>query len=196
MSFEELVDFIQDNGAVSIRSEIKLGGKRRARRTRSQSNSPQRNPAELSPPRTLSSRPILAQGITAPLVPKERTNKANFGQPARAVWDDDTDMIAISPLVAPITKPQAPTLSFACRQGWTLGQTTMSTPAAVTGHKLDNRPDKLASDGPSDPVQSSNRGTVSFARVPEGEVEAFLSSFLGSSKAKMEAMDQTKDSRS
>ncbi|KAI1346335.1 hypothetical protein F5Y01DRAFT_319861 [Xylaria sp. FL0043] len=196
MSFEELVDFIQSNGAASIHSETKLSSKRRARRTRRQSNSPQRNPAELRRPRTLPSRPRLAQGTTSPLVPKERTTQANFGQPVPAVWDDDIDMIAISPSVAPIIKPQTPILSFACRQGWALGQTTTSIPAAVTGQKLDNQTDKLPKDGPSDLVQSSNRGTVSFARVPEGEVEAFLSSFLGSSKANTEAMAQTKDSRS
>ncbi|KAI1274849.1 hypothetical protein F5Y07DRAFT_371675 [Xylaria sp. FL0933] len=196
MSFEELVDCIQGNGGTSTRSENTLGGKRRARRPRRQSNSPQRNPAKLRPPRSLSSRPILAQGTAAPLVPKEQTTQANFGQPALAVWDDDINMIAISPSVAPITKPQAPTLSFACRQGWALGQTTTSISAAVTGHKLDNQTDKLPKDGPPDLVQSSNRGTVSFSRVPDGEVEAFLNSFLGSSKAKGEAMDQTKDSRS
>ncbi|KAI0424351.1 hypothetical protein F5Y09DRAFT_353496 [Xylaria sp. FL1042] len=196
MSFEELVDFIQDNGTASVRPKGKPKAKRKEEEMMRQLNSPLNNSTVLSPPPILSSRPILAHGVTgilAPLAPEAQTTQVNFGWPARPVWDDDIDMIASSSSVIPITKPQTPTLSFACRQGWGLSQKTISIPTAVTGHKPDSSVDKLAKNGS---VQPSDLGKVLFTRVPEKDVEAFLSSFLAPSRAKMEAMGQTQKSES
>ncbi|TGJ76815.1 hypothetical protein E0Z10_g10825 [Xylaria hypoxylon] len=102
---------------------------------------------------------------------------------ARFIWDDDVEMTPVSPLkdacAALFTQPQIPTLSIACRPGWNLNEKATWIPSGGIRHDPYIIPEKVIASRPLDPNQLAPLGNVSFARVPEKDIEAFLSKFLG-----------------
>ncbi|KAI0533106.1 hypothetical protein GGR58DRAFT_506725 [Xylaria digitata] len=184
LSFEELIDFIQYNGETSHcwpRKSLKqwrqqqrqIKRKRRRERLRElgRPGNTRSNPIILSPSPIRIPRPALAQEVMS------------IGMMARSMWDEGITMTQVSPprqtWKAPFIQPQIPTLSFVCRSGWDLNKNAVFIPDKRTGHDIYIAPEKGITDKSSDSDQTTPLGNVSFTRVPEKDIEAFLNKFLG-----------------
>ncbi|KAI0487038.1 hypothetical protein F4859DRAFT_527165 [Xylaria cf. heliscus] len=158
MSFEQLVDFIHSNGMGPFRwpkkSKVQRILERNARKVRHLK-------AGFIRPGDHKSNPI----VISPL------------------REEDTEMTEAPPLeithAEPITKPEIPRLSVICQAGWDLNNKTIWIPAAEIGHIEPIVPSQIINAHPFGPVEPSI-SAVSFSKVPEKDVEAFLKSFLGS----------------
>ncbi|TRX90643.1 hypothetical protein FHL15_008418 [Xylaria flabelliformis] len=99
------------------------------------------------------------------------------------LWDEDIETTEASRLENPCLKftPRSPTprLSVICQPGWDLNNKAKWIPASGVEYENDIVPYRSDNAQPLGPVEPSI-GTVSFNKVPEKDVEAFLSSFLGS----------------
>ncbi|KAI0867130.1 hypothetical protein F4860DRAFT_456493 [Xylaria cubensis] len=98
-------------------------------------------------------------------------------------WDEDIETTEAPRLETPCLtftpRSQTPKLSVVCQPGWDLNNKAKWIP--TSGFEYDNNivPYRSNNAQPLGPVEPSI-GIVSFNKVPEKDVEAFLSSFLGS----------------
>ncbi len=140
MSFERLLDFIQYNGDISLHCPKKPKRIRKERerwRRLDWTGNSRPNPIAPSSSSDLPPRPVIVQGMAnmlAPPPPEVEPAHTKLSPVARSVWDDDVEIVPTSPYAAPVTKPQMPTLSFACRPGWDLNKKTTWIPSAETEH--------------------------------------------------------------
>ncbi|KAI0414230.1 hypothetical protein F5X98DRAFT_390098 [Xylaria grammica] len=178
VSYEQLIDFIQYNSQTSFRlprrsaSRTRRQGPRRRKRERLREErrrgSSMLNPIVLSP---------LPGRMLSPTGAKYVTNN---GLEAQSIWDDDVEMTGVSPqtdiYTVGFTKPQIPTLSFACRPGWDSNKKRTQIPG---GGRESIFPYKPIAYWPFDVAQPAPLGNASFTRAPEKDVQAFLDKFLG-----------------
>ncbi|KAI1757631.1 hypothetical protein F4782DRAFT_546736 [Xylaria castorea] len=121
--------------------------------------------------------------IPAPSRHRTRLTPTSIDPWARNLQDEDIEMVEAPPLektcVKSTARSQIPRLSVICQPGWDLNNKTIWIPAS--GIKYDNHvvPCRTGNAQPLGPVEPSI-GPVLFNKVPEKDVEAFLSSFLGS----------------
>ncbi|KAI0554771.1 hypothetical protein F4679DRAFT_236455 [Xylaria curta] len=99
------------------------------------------------------------------------------------LWDEDIEMIEAPllerPCVTSMARSQAPRLSVICQPGWDLNNKAIWIPASGIEYGNCIVPCRSNDTQPLGPVEPPI-GIVSFNKVPEKDIEAFLSSFLGS----------------
>ncbi|KAI1742385.1 hypothetical protein F4680DRAFT_445948 [Xylaria scruposa] len=99
------------------------------------------------------------------------------------LWDENIEMIE-APLLERLcatstAESQAPKLSVVCQPGWDLNNKAIWIQASGIKYDNDVVPCRSIRARPLGPVEPSI-STVSFNKVPEKDVKAFLSNFLGS----------------
>ncbi|GAP88530.1 hypothetical protein SAMD00023353_7000010 [Rosellinia necatrix] len=204
ISFKDLVDFIMNNGNTSFRWPRKSRQQRMLQQgmkrdsTQAQENQPK--PITRAPPPTLSPYSASTQDTSKVPTPSSLNTPIHTGvvPPTCNIRDSDDEMTEVSLLqeacVTSITKPPIPILSFSCRMGWDLNNTTTWMPAAGCEHSSYVMTCNAVSTPTLTTVQPSTLGTVSFTAASQEDIKAFLGKFIGNARATTEESKETKQS--